>query len=78
VITRPPHPPTHPPTPLRYDQEEFGANSDSQHHNPFVGDDQMFAKREAAAQQRLTRRDGSVMSLAQVRRGCGGGCSGGP
>ncbi len=59
------------PTPCRrYDQEEFGANSDSQHHNPFVGDDSMFNKRQEAAQQRLTRRDGSVMTLAQVRCCC--------
>lgn len=37
-------------------------------HNPFVGDEKLFDKRAAEMQKRLTRRDGSVMTLAQSKR----------
>eukprot|EP00879_Flechtneria_rotunda_P008294 GHRR01008688.1.p1 GENE.GHRR01008688.1~~GHRR01008688.1.p1 ORF type:complete len:458 (+),score=154.24 GHRR01008688.1:206-1375(+) len=52
-----------------YDNEEFGgANAANTAHNPFVGDDTLFKKREAEMQQRMKRRDGSVMSLAASKR----------
>ncbi len=37
-------------------------------HDPFVGDDALFDKRAAEMQKKLTRRDGSTMSLAQSKR----------
>ena len=37
-------------------------------HDPFVGDDALFEKRAAEMQKKLTRRDGSTMSLAQSKR----------
>lgn len=40
-----------------YDNEEFGGAHES--HNPFVGDDSLFKKRETEMQQRVKRRDGS-------------------
>ena len=37
-------------------------------HNPFMGDDALFAKREAEMQKKMKRRDGSTMTLAQSKR----------
>jgi len=50
----------------RYDQEEGGGVDES--HDPFVGDDKLFDKRAAEMQKKLTRRDGSTMTLAQSKR----------
>lgn len=53
-----------------YDREE-GAEAVDEAHNPFLGDaeaDPLLRKRAEVAQQRLTRRDGSVMTLAQSKR----------
>lgn len=50
-----------------YDREEEGGGVDET-HNPFVGDEKLFDKRAAEMQKRLTRRDGSVMTLAQSKR----------
>jgi hypothetical protein len=53
----------------RYDQEEFGGAHEA--HNPFsaaADEDALFAKRAAEMQQRMKRRDGSVMSLAASKR----------
>ena len=50
-----------------YDQEEGGAQVDET-HNPFLGDEQLFAKKEAEMQQKMKRRDGSNMTLAQSKR----------
>jgi hypothetical protein len=48
----------------RYDAEEFGgtgfgATAGGHASNPFVGDDELFQKREAEMQQRMRRRDGT-------------------
>ena len=37
-------------------------------HDPFLGDEALFAKRDAEMQQKLKRRDGSTMTLAQSKR----------
>ena len=37
-------------------------------HNPFLGDEALFAKKEAEMQQKMKRRDGSNMTLAQSKR----------
>ena len=37
-------------------------------HNPFLGDEALFQKREVEMQKKMTRRDGSTMSLAQSKR----------
>lgn len=50
-----------------YDQEEGGAQVDET-HNPFLGDEAVFAKKEAEMQQKMKRRDGSNMTLAQSKR----------
>lgn len=50
-----------------YDQEEGGAQVDET-HNPFLGDEALFAKKEAEMQQKMKRRDGSQMTLAQSKR----------
>ena len=50
-----------------YDQEEGGAQVDET-HNPFLGDEALFAKKEAEMQQKMKRRDGSNMTLAQSKR----------
>ncbi|CAD7701175.1 unnamed protein product [Ostreobium quekettii] len=50
-----------------YDQEEFGGGVDDQ-HNPFIGDQKFYEKRESEMQQRFMRRDGTQMSLAQSKR----------
>jgi hypothetical protein len=50
----------------RYDQEEGGGVDET--HEPFVGDDALFEKRAAEMQKKLTRRDGSMMTLAQSKR----------
>lgn len=50
-----------------YDQEEGGAQIDET-HNPFLGDENLFAKKEAEMQQKMKRRDGSNMTLAQSKR----------
>lgn len=50
----------------RYDQEEGGGVDES--HDPFVGDDKLFDKRATEMQKKLTRRDGSTMTLAQSKR----------
>ena len=49
-------------------REEEGGGVDET-HNPFVGDEKLFDKRAGEMQKRLTRRDGSTMSLAQVSSG---------
>jgi hypothetical protein len=46
-------------------REEEGGGVDET-HNPFVGDEKLFDKRAGEMQKRLTRRDGSTMTLAQV------------
>ena len=46
-------------------REEEGGGVDET-HDPFVGDEKLFDKRAVEMQKRLTRRDGSTMSLAQV------------
>ncbi|KAF6263292.1 P-loop containing nucleoside triphosphate hydrolase protein [Scenedesmus sp. NREL 46B-D3] len=52
-----------------YDAEEFGgANAAAAAHNPFIGDDALFKKRETEMTQRMKRRDGTVMSLAASKR----------
>lgn len=59
-------------------QEETGAAVDET-HNPFLAEegDPLLAKREQEMQKRMTRRDGTVMSLAQVgQSGVGGGVAG--
>ncbi|KAK9816661.1 hypothetical protein WJX72_003431 [[Myrmecia] bisecta] len=50
-----------------YDQEEGGGGVDET-HNPFVGDEQLFTKRETEMQKKMTRRDGSKMSLMASKR----------
>lgn len=50
--------------PKRYDAEEFGgtgfgATAGGHSSNPFIGDDDLFKKREAEMQQRMRRRDGT-------------------
>jgi hypothetical protein len=65
----PPRPPPTPNPPQRYDQEEFGGAHEA--HNPFAGagdEDAQFARRSAEMQQRLRRKDGSVMGLAASKR----------
>ena len=37
-------------------------------HNPFVGDENLFERRESEMQQKMTRRDGKQMTLAQSKR----------
>ena len=37
-------------------------------HDPFVGDEKLFEKRATEMQKKLTRRDGSTMTLAQSKR----------
>lgn len=52
-----------------YGQEEGGALDET--HDPFLGDaasDPALQKRQELAQKRLTRRDGSMMTLAQSKR----------
>ncbi|KAK9803444.1 hypothetical protein WJX73_001656 [Symbiochloris irregularis] len=49
-----------------YEQEEGSAVDET--HNPFVGDDKLFDKRAAEMQKKMTRRDGSMMTLAQSKR----------
>jgi pre-mRNA-splicing factor ATP-dependent RNA helicase DHX38/PRP16 len=49
-----------------YDDVEGGGHGDS--FDPFSGDDASFAKREVEVQKRFTRRDGSLMTLAQSKR----------
>jgi pre-mRNA-splicing factor ATP-dependent RNA helicase DHX38/PRP16 len=48
-------------------REEGGGGVDET-HDPFVGDESLFKKREVELQKRMTRRDGSTMSLAQSKR----------
>lgn len=48
-------------------REEGGGGIDET-HDPFVGDESLFQKREVELQKRMTRRDGSTMSLAQSKR----------
>ncbi|KAK9864204.1 hypothetical protein WJX84_006796 [Apatococcus fuscideae] len=50
-----------------YDQEEGGGGVDES-HNPFVGDEALFEKRSTEMQKKMTRRDGSTMTLAQTQR----------
>ena len=49
-----------------YDDDEGGGHGEA--FNPFAGDDSSYVKREAEVQKRLTRRDGSLMTLAQSKR----------
>ena len=49
-----------------YDDVEGGGHGES--FDPFSGDDASFAKREVEVQKRFTRRDGSLMTLAQSKR----------
>ena len=37
-------------------------------HDAFVGDDALFEKRAAEMQKKMTRRDGTQMTLAQSKR----------
>ena len=50
----------------RYDQEEGGGIDET--HDAFVGDDALFEKRAAEMQKKMTRRDGTTMTLAQSKR----------
>ncbi len=49
-----------------YDDDEGGGHGEA--FNPFAGDDASYVAREAEVQKRLTRRDGSMMTLAQSKR----------
>lgn len=49
-----------------YEQEEGGTVDET--HDPFVGDDKLFDKRAAEMQKKMTRKDGSTMTLAQSKR----------
>jgi hypothetical protein len=49
-----------------YDDDEGGGHGEA--FNPFAGDDSSYVKREVEMQKRLTRRDGSMMTLAQSKR----------
>ena len=49
-----------------YDDAEGGGHGDA--FDPFSGDDASFAKREVEVQKRFTRRDGTLMTLAQSKR----------
>ncbi|KAG6550822.1 hypothetical protein Mapa_007618 [Marchantia paleacea] len=51
-----------------YDREEGTSTFDADNAAPFLGDDATFKKREAELAKRLTRRDGSSMSLAQSKK----------
>lgn len=51
-----------------YDREEGGSAMDSDVMAPFLGDEATFKKREAEMAKRLTRRDGTKMTLAQSKR----------
>jgi pre-mRNA-splicing factor ATP-dependent RNA helicase DHX38/PRP16 len=51
----------------RYGREEGGATFDADIAEPFLGDETTFKKRETAMTKRLTRRDGTQMSLAQSK-----------
>jgi len=51
-----------------YDREEGGATLDLDTAQPFLGDDATFKKRETEMTKRLTRRDGTQMSLAQSKK----------
>ena len=51
-------------------REEEGGNVDET-HNPFLGDEALFEKREVLQrelQKKMTRRDGTMMSLSQSKR----------
>jgi len=50
-----------------YGREEGGATFDADIAEPFLGDETTFKKRETAMTKRLTRRDGTQMSLAQSK-----------
>lgn len=50
----------------RYDDEEGGGHGEA--FNPFAGDEASFRKKEVEMQKRLTRRDGSMMTLAQSKK----------
>lgn len=50
----------------RYDDEEGGGHGEA--FNPFAGDDASYRKKEVEMQKRLTRRDGSLMTLAQSKK----------
>lgn len=54
-------------SPVTPRREEDGGNVDET-HNPFLGDEALFQKREVEMQKKMTRRDGSTMSLAQSKR----------
>ncbi|MCO5579412.1 hypothetical protein L7F22_033267 [Adiantum nelumboides] len=51
-----------------YDREEGGSVMDADMVAPFLGDEATFKKREAEMAKRLTRRDGTRMSLAQSKK----------
>ncbi|KAL3679174.1 hypothetical protein R1sor_022130 [Riccia sorocarpa] len=51
-----------------YDREEGTSTFDSDNGAPFLGDEATFKKKEAELAKRLTRRDGSSMSLAQSKK----------
>lgn len=55
-----------PSTVCRYDDEEGGGHGEA--FNPFAGDDASYRKKEVELQKRLTRRDGSLMTLAQSKK----------
>ena len=49
-----------------YDEDEAGGHGET--FNPFAGGDESYKAREAEVQKRLTRRDGSLMTLAQSKK----------
>eukprot|EP00250_Pteridium_aquilinum_P021702 c25200_g2_i1 orf=163-3891(+) len=51
-----------------YDREEGGSTMDTDIAEPFLGDEATFKKREADMAKRLTRRDGTRMTLAQSKK----------
>ncbi|KAJ7570096.1 hypothetical protein O6H91_01G106800 [Diphasiastrum complanatum] len=51
-----------------YDREEGSTTVDMDNNVPFLGDEMTFKKREADMAKRLSRRDGSKMSLAQSQK----------
>ncbi|KZV44090.1 hypothetical protein F511_10761 [Dorcoceras hygrometricum] len=51
-----------------YDREEGGTISDADGSSLFLGDEGSFQKKEAELAKRLTRRDGSKMTLSQSKK----------
>ncbi|KAG1326825.1 pre-mRNA-splicing factor ATP-dependent RNA helicase DEAH7 [Cocos nucifera] len=51
-----------------YDREEHNTMFDTDSSSFFLGDDSSFQKREAELAKRLTRKDGTLMTLAQSKK----------